>query len=123
MIAGCIAVAGAIFLLRRQGLAGEEDIQQINSDEKYILIDVRTPHEFQGGHVKGAKNIPVNAITKDITQVASDKAQMILLYCHSGARSGMARRMLKQHGYTQVLNLGSYSRASRMMKRFEIAGD
>ena len=123
MIAGCVAVAGLMFLLKRQRLTEKEDIQQISSLKKYILVDVRTPHEFQSRHIKGAKNISVTTITKYIAEEVPNKTQPVLLYCHSGARSGMAMKILKQQGYTQLFNLGSYSRAERMMEKLAVTKD
>ena len=47
----------------------------------------------------------------------TDKNQVLLLHCHSGARSGMARKRLIELGYTQAYNLGSYERAARVAGR------
>jgi rhodanese-related sulfurtransferase len=44
-----------------------------------------------------------------------DKNQVLLLHCHSGSRSGEARRKLKAMGYTQSFNLGSYERAAEIL--------
>ena len=75
-----------------------------------LLIDVRTPGEFSGGHIKGAINIPVTAITTGIEQKVKDKSKTLIVYCHSGSRSGSAKKALVRAGYTQVVNGGSLHR-------------
>jgi phage shock protein E len=68
------------------------------------VVDVRSPEEFRDGYYPGAINIPVNALQARMTELKKDKA--VVLYCASGARSGMAARMLKSAGYAQVVNAG-----------------
>ena len=62
------------------------------------LIDVRTPGEFRRGHIKNAKNIPLNEIGS-FTPVAGKKTYVI---CHSGARSKLATKKLKKRGFDVV---------------------
>lgn len=63
-----------------------------------IVIDVRTSAEFKSGHIKGAKNIPLNTITGKLKGVKQD--QVIIAYCASGMRSASAVSILKANGYT-----------------------
>ncbi len=76
------------------------------STEKMTLIDVRTPEEFQSGHVEGAINIPLDTIPYRIEEVAALPAPRVL-YCRSGNRSGMAVQILRQAGVSDVHNGGS----------------
>lgn len=69
------------------------------------IIDVRTAEEYQGGHVDGAINIPVDKIANRIEEI-KEMAQPIVAYCASGNRSGMAVSILKQNGITDVINGG-----------------
>ena len=62
------------------------------------LIDVRTPGEFKRGHIKNAKNIPLNEIG-NFTPIADKKTYVI---CHSGARSKLAAKKLKKRGFNVV---------------------
>ena len=62
------------------------------------LIDVRTPAEFRRGHIKNAKNIPLNEISR-YTPVANKKTYVI---CLSGARSKLAAKKLKKRGFDVV---------------------
>ena len=89
------------------GQAKAYDSEKIFS-EKNVLIDVRTPSEYQAGHLKKAVNIPYNKIGSEIVTVAPDKEQNIVLYCHSGKRAELAARKLKGMGYINVINAGKY---------------
>ena len=76
--------------------------------EPFLLVDVRTQEEYRSGHIPGALNIPVDTIgTKPPTP---QKDALIILYCRSGNRSGTAKRVLEQAGYTRVVNFGAVSR-------------
>jgi rhodanese-related sulfurtransferase len=79
-----------------------------------VLIDVRTPHEFQSGHLKDALNIDIYS-EEFQSQIANlDRSKRYGLYCRSGNRSGQAARLMKSLGFTQVENLGGVAQASRV---------
>lgn len=71
-----------------------------------LIVDVRTPFEFQMGHYPGAINIPVDQLTASMSQFGNKKDRPIVVYCASGSRSGGAKYFLAQAGYTNVLNGG-----------------
>ena len=71
------------------------------------VLDVRTPREYSGGHIEGAKNI--NLFQSDfLDQVAKtiNKKQTVYVYCHSGGRSARASQILTAAGYDVVNLLG-----------------
>lgn len=70
------------------------------------LVDVRSPGEFAGAHLDGARNIPVGEVARRAGELG-DKSQPVIVYCASGARSAMAKRALKSAGFTEVYNLGA----------------
>lgn len=72
-----------------------------------IIIDVRTPGEFNGGHIKGSKNIPLQGLQNGMKSIPKDKA--IITCCASGMRSANAKSVLKSMGYTTVENGGGWS--------------
>lgn len=72
-----------------------------------IILDVRTPAEFAGGHIPGSLNIPIDALSRGLGKL-KDKNQAIIICCASGSRSGVATRLLKSQGYTQVFNGGGW---------------
>lgn len=75
---------------------------------KGIWIDVRSPEEFQQGHLNGAINITPQQIAQRIVQISPDKNAPIHLYCRSGRRAEVALQTLKQMGYRNVSNHGGY---------------
>lgn len=70
-----------------------------------LLIDVRTPEEFTGGHLPNAVNIPVtdSSFEEKMSQFPKDKP--VLVYCRSGHRSVMACNKLLSLGFMEVKNL------------------
>ena len=71
-----------------------------------IVIDVREPEEYQSGHVEGAINIPLADLLAKaeakLTGVAKDAR--IIVYCRTGSRSNVAKQILEQLGYTNIVN-------------------
>lgn len=80
--------------------------EQLLKEKKGTLVDVRSTNEYQGGHVSGSINIPVQDLNKRMDEICKLKAP-ILLCCASGARSEMATQILKQQGI-QCYNAGSW---------------
>ncbi len=76
--------------------------------EGAALLDVRTPAEFAGGHVDGAKNIPVQELEKRVKEAGDPKAGAVV-YCAAGMRAASAEQILRKHGFTDVLNLVNMS--------------
>lgn len=68
------------------------------------VVDVRSVEEFRDGGYAGAVNIPVQELGRRIGEL--EKGRPVVLYCASGARSGVAARMLKQAGFADVINAG-----------------
>ncbi|MGE0929430.1 rhodanese-like domain-containing protein [Cytophagales bacterium EPR-FJ-38] len=69
-----------------------------------VLLDVRTKAEFQGGTIKGAKNIDLMSPTFSEQVDKLDKNKIYLLFCRSGNRSGQACNIMAGKGY-KVYNL------------------
>ncbi|MBN1648414.1 MAG: rhodanese-like domain-containing protein [Spirochaetales bacterium] len=84
------------------GLAALMKEKKQGSD--FFLIDVRTPEEYAGGHIPGAILVPYETITTGIP--TEDRGALIILYCRSGRRSGVAMEALQAAGYTNVYNFG-----------------
>lgn len=85
------------------------DISQqalINADKNELMIvDVRTPEEFQQGHIPGAINVPLSEIIADPTSLSASKGKPIVLYCRSGYRAGKAAEALHKDGYQNLRHL------------------
>ncbi|TCI22052.1 MULTISPECIES: rhodanese-like domain-containing protein [unclassified Exiguobacterium] len=67
------------------------------------LIDVREPNEYKGGHIVGARNIPVGQLKLRMKELRKD--QPILMYCQGKSRSNQAAKLLMKNGYTDIYML------------------
>lgn len=75
------------------------------SNDSVQLVDVRTPEEFEEGHIAGARNINVfDSDFVDEAEKALDKSRPVAVYCRSGKRSADAARELTENGFN-VTNL------------------
>jgi rhodanese-related sulfurtransferase len=72
-----------------------------------IIIDVRSPQEFDHGHIQGSKNIPLDKIQREVASIKK-MGKPIITVCKSGARSGMAKSILKSAG-VEVYNGGPWN--------------
>ena len=86
-----------------------------------VLIDVRTPSEYQRGHLKNAKNIPYDKIEEDIKYFVPDKEQTIVVYCLSGKRANIAEKKLKSLGYKNIINGGKFKDLEVLEKKLDPA--
>ncbi len=77
-----------------------------------MAIDVRTPAEYQSGHYKGAKNIPLQELQSRLHELG-DKNRAIVVYCASGMRSAQALTILTKAGFTDVMNAGTMRNLER----------
>ncbi|MCB1148185.1 MAG: rhodanese-like domain-containing protein [Leptospiraceae bacterium] len=105
IVIAVVALLTLVFWSQNKNTASATEVKTM-IDAKALVVDVRTPMEFQMGHFPGAVNIPVDAVMARIQEFGKDKAKPIVVYCASGARSGGAQRMLSQAGYTNVVNGG-----------------
>ncbi|UKS56439.1 rhodanese-like domain-containing protein [Exiguobacterium acetylicum] len=76
------------------------ELKPLLNDRKRFYLDVRTPAEFKGNHIKGFKNIPLQTLNSQLNQIPKDKE--VLVICQSGMRSKQAIKVLKKAGYTDV---------------------
>jgi phage shock protein E len=94
------------FLSNLFGGGPKVDFKQLVA-EGALIVDVRTPAEYNGGHVKGSINIPLQNLEKQLSKLKKD--QVIITCCASGNRSGAAKNILKSKGYPNVHNGGGWS--------------
>lgn len=74
--------------------------------EGAVIVDVRTPGEFKGGHIEGSKNIPLPSLQANIAKIKALK-KPIVVCCASGVRSAQAKGILEKAGI-QVENGGAW---------------
>jgi rhodanese-related sulfurtransferase len=78
-----------------------------------IVIDVRTPEEFDTGHLDGALNISWESSEFVQAVDALDKSANYVIYCRSGNRAGQAIDKMASMGFTNLTNLGSVDEAAK----------
>ena len=83
-------------LFKNSGIGGGPNAQDLMS-QGALVLDVRTPAEFAGGHVKGSRNIPVDELSRHINELKALN-KPIVTCCASGMRSGRAAGMLSAEG-------------------------
>ena len=93
---------GAVYV----NITAEEAKQIMDSEEGYIILDVRTQEEYDQVHIPGAIVISHEEIEEKAEDVLTDKDQLILVYCRSGRRSKIAAEALAELGYTNIKEFG-----------------
>ena len=118
-IALLLAAAGILCLTacQKEKANGEKEAVYMNinaqeakkimdTQENYIILDVRTREEFDEKHIPGAVLIPDYEIADKAEKILTDKEQLILVYCRSGRRSKLAAEELVKLGYTNIREFG-----------------
>ena len=84
-------------------ISSEDLHDMVTGSEKFVLLDVRAPREFEDSHIEGAINIPVADLRKRHTELK--KEDTIILICSSGNRSSLGASILSQHGFKNLHNV------------------
>jgi thioredoxin 1 len=79
--------------------------EKMSSTSEALLLDVRTPEEYEKGHLNSSKNIDWNASNFDSQIALLDKSQPVFVYCLSGGRSSSAANKMRQEGFKEVYEL------------------
>ena len=104
----------ALMRMRRSGQVSLKEGSDLVK-QGAMVIDVRTPAEFNSGHLSQAFNMPVDEIASLLPDSVKDKNRVILLHCKTGLRSKKAKSALTNQGYTNVFDMGSYERAFKIV--------
>ena len=75
------------------------------SETEIVFLDVRTPEEYNEGHIEGSENIDYNSKNFQTNVGELDKNRKYIVYCHSGMRSSRAVSVMKKLGFTDIQNL------------------
>ena len=102
VLSGCASPSGGEF---RQ-IDAEEAKVMMDTEEHYIILDVRTEEEFAEAHIPGAICIPNETIGDEAPAELPEKEQLILVYCRSGNRSKQAAGKLAALGYDNIVEFG-----------------
>lgn len=79
--------------------------QSLDNKELITILDVRTPEEYQEGHLVESALLPLDEVKAKVEQALPNKDQKIIVHCRSGARSSRAVGEMKKLGYTNVFNM------------------
>ncbi len=93
-------------MITYKSVSSEEAKQLMDTEEGYIILDVRTEEEYEQGHIKNAVLIPDYEIESRAEKELPDKNQLIMVYCRSGRRSKNASDILASLGYTNIVEFG-----------------
>lgn len=113
---GILIVASLVmFACRTSAVLSEADAKEYLKQGAPV-IDVRTTGEFESRHLPNTINIPLNEVKDKIPLRFTNKSQVLLLHCRSGHRSGIALRELREMGYTNAFNIGSFHQAQKVVE-------
>ena len=84
----------------------EEAKKLMDTEENYIILDVRELDEYEEKHIPGALLLPVGQIEELAGEKLPNRDQLILVYCRSGNRSKTASEALEKLGYTRIREFG-----------------
>lgn len=87
-------------------ITAEEAKSIMDTQEGFLILDVRTQAEYDQGHIPGAIVIPDTEVKDKAEEALPDKDQLILVYCRSGRRSKNAAQILAELGYTNIREFG-----------------
>ncbi|CAM3404443.1 rhodanese-like domain-containing protein [Marinicrinis lubricantis] len=79
------------------------ELKQELGEKNKQYIDVRTPGEYQGGHIRGFSNMPLHQLTESLSSLSKEKEVVVI--CQSGMRSQKACSLLRKHGFHQITNV------------------
>lgn len=94
VMVGCKSGSGSENFLKAQQFS-----EKMSATKAFNLVDVRTPEEFEKGHIENAKNIDWNGNSFESEIAGLDKSLPVFLYCLTDARSSAAAEALKSKGY------------------------
>ena len=93
-----------------------QGIQEYSAAPTAVLLDVRTPQEYQEGHIPGSVNVPLQDLGGS-GDLPAGRATPLFIYCHSGARGRQAAELLVRMGYTSVKNIGGIAAYTGKVER------
>lgn len=109
LIMAAMLSGGALFwplLVSRGSKVTLLQATQLINQGKAVLLDVRSPQDFAAGHLRDARNIPLNELPKRIGELEKAKSKSVIVICSAGVQSARAVSQLKKAGFSEVFSLG-----------------
>lgn len=82
-----------------------KEAEKFIREKNPFILDVRTPREYQAGHLENSTLIPVQELQRRIGEIEKYKNQPVLIYCATGNRSTVASKILIDEGFSHIFNL------------------
>ena len=82
-----------------------EVVGRLDAPADLVLLDVRSPSEFESGHIAGARNIPVNELEMRLAELDDVRDQEVIVFCEMGGRAVMAEGLLRSAGFARLGHL------------------
>ena len=100
LLSACSAFDSGVDVVKQKEL-----LQQIETQADILILDVRTPGEFNDGHIPGAYHLDHREIESRLKEIEPFRIKPVVVYCFSGVRAGMVESYLVEQGFTQVKHL------------------
>lgn len=98
----------SFFKRNDRDLSSEDFLDRVGDED--VVLDVRTPAEFAGGHLAGSENVDFMAPDFRERVEGLDRDRTYYLYCRSGTRSGKAAALMQEMGFAEVYNVGGFEK-------------
>ena len=86
-------------------ISGDELASEIEAGKAPLVLDVRSEAEYRAGHIPGAILIPHDQLASRVGELAGHENDEIVVHCKSGRRAAMAEQVLRDDGFTHVVDL------------------
>lgn len=83
----------------------EDAAKLVKTDTNVVVLDIRTPKEFQAGHIKGATNINIGDLDFADRIKKLDKSKTYIIHCQAGSRSARACEQIKTMDFDHMLHM------------------
>ena len=100
----------------KAGETGTMTFREALANKSFLVLDVRSPDEYAGGHYDGAVNIPNGDFENRISELGKDKQRPMAIYCRSGMRSGGCVTTAKNHGFVNVFHFDNTADLTNLVK-------
>ena len=90
---------------RAADISAQALLSRLKAGDAPVVIDVRSQQEYRGGHVPGAINLPHTEIAAHLDELRPYRDRDVVLYCKSGRRAAIAKKVLSDAGFTRLFHL------------------
>lgn len=109
VLMGIVVLSGGALVAHTLQRAGAKvtplQATQLINQGKAFILDVRNEEEFAAGHIKDAKNIPLNVLKERVVELEKFKTREVITVCARGLQSNKAASLLKKAGFAQTTSL------------------